>query len=98
MSSQEITMDAGEIEKWVEQHSAATAQWSAKEINEAEEASELKPSGMDTTTEAHPLEHSGTAGLTEMMVWGTCTTVGNYTPAMNHHRRMAKQGLEPIQG
>ena len=41
----------------------------------------------------HPLEHSGTAGLTEMTVWGTSTTVGNYMPAMNHHRWRAKQGL-----
>ena len=48
-------MDAGEIEKGVEkgveQNSAATTEWSVKEIGEADEASELKHSGMDTTTE-----------------------------------------------
>ena len=52
VSSQEITIDAGRIEKWVEQKSAATAEWSAKRNNEAEEDSELRPPGIDTTTEA----------------------------------------------
>ena len=42
-------MDAGGIEKEVEEHSAAIAEWSARETDEAEEASELKS---DTTTEA----------------------------------------------
>ena len=45
-------MVAGVIEKEVEQHSAAIAEWSARETDEAEEASELKLSGMDTTTDA----------------------------------------------
>ena len=50
MSFNETKMDAGEIEKGVEQQSAATVEWSVKETNEAEEASELKPSAMNTTT------------------------------------------------
>ena len=45
-------MDAGGIEKEVEEHSAAIAEWSARETDEAEEASEMKHYGMDTTTEA----------------------------------------------
>ena len=45
-------MDTGEVEKGVEQNSASTAEWSAKEIDEVEEASELKPPGLDTTSEA----------------------------------------------
>ena len=45
-------MDAGRVEKWVEQHSTATAEWSAKETNEAKEASKLKRPGVDTTTQA----------------------------------------------
>ena len=52
MSFNETKTDAGEIEKGVEQQSTATVEWSVKETNEAEEASELKPSGMNTTTTA----------------------------------------------
>ena len=52
MSSQEITKDARRIEKWVEQQSATTEEWSAKRTNEAEEASDLKPPGIDNITEA----------------------------------------------
>ena len=53
ISSQEIKLDAGEIEEGIEQHSAdaARAESSTKETNEAEEDSGVKPSGMDTTTE-----------------------------------------------
>ena len=42
----------GSIEKWVENQSAAPAEWSAKETNEAEEVSVVNPLGIDTTTEA----------------------------------------------
>ena len=60
MPSQENTMDAEENENWIEQHSAATVEWSARKMDrkkgcmiyEAKEAFELKPSGLDTTTEA----------------------------------------------
>ena len=51
MTSQEITKEAGEIEREAEQHSAATAEGGAKEINRVWEDSELKPSVMNTTTE-----------------------------------------------
>ena len=44
-------MDTGRIEEWVEQQSAATAEWSVKGTPETEETSELEPSGMNTTTE-----------------------------------------------
>ena len=44
-------MDTGRIKKWVEQQSADTAEWSVKGTPEAEETSELEPSGMNTTTE-----------------------------------------------
>ena len=44
-------MDTGRIKEWVEQQSAATAEWSVKGTHETEETSELEPSGMNTTTE-----------------------------------------------
>jgi hypothetical protein len=44
-------MDTGRIKKWVEQQSADTAEWSVKGTPDAEETSELEPSGMNTTTE-----------------------------------------------
>ena len=61
MSSQEVTTNAGRIENWVEQQSAATAEWSAKRNNEAEEDSKLRPPGIDTTSEA--VEPGGSLSL-----------------------------------
>jgi hypothetical protein len=51
MSLRETEMDTGRIEEWVEQQSAATAEWSVKGTPETEETSELEPSGMNTTME-----------------------------------------------
>ena len=51
MSFRETEMDTGRIKEWVEQQSAATAEWSVKGTPEAEETSELEPSGMNTTME-----------------------------------------------
>ena len=60
MSSLENIMDAEETMSWVEQQSAATAEWGARrrgrkerwEIDKAREASELELSTLDPTSEA----------------------------------------------
>ena len=55
-------MNAGGIEKEVEQHSAAASEWSVRETDEVEEAPELLTSGMDATTEAFE-PGAGVAGV-----------------------------------
>ena len=78
-------MDARGIEKKAEQHSAATAEWGLKEINRNEEASELKPLGMNTTTEV--FEPGG--GVAEMT-----PTRGN--EAKDKFLFVAKPPLNPL--
>ena len=55
MSSQEIKLDAGTIKRKIEQHSPATAEWSAEGTDEAAEVPRLRPPGIDT----HAFEPGG---------------------------------------
>ena len=75
-------MDAKETENWVEQHSAATAEWDTRrmgrkerwEVDKAREASEFEPSDLDTTPE--------TIKPGDEIEWGTPTL--NSTARVSH--------------